>query len=102
GSVFATPTAMRFWQTPEHVEKTKLLGLGELEDLLPRLFSWHDRGNVYGTSAASLVWDAPEILIGTTLGKPADWKQYWGDADGDLSEGIIRLQGGTPPERAAH
>jgi hypothetical protein len=96
GTIFATPFPLHFIQTGQ---KMTPLGQGEVEELLPRLFSWRDRGNVYATGGASIEWSASGAANRTTLGNPADWKKYWGDTDGDLRGGTIRFEGGNPGAR---
>src|SRR5262249_47038798 len=96
GNVFAVQSAVLFSQMDVYIAKAGRLGQRDEEALLRRLLSWRDRGNVYSPGGVAVSWGATR----PTLGRGADWKAYWSDAEADIAEGTVKFKGGNLTARA--
>src|SRR5262249_11429 len=67
----------------------------ELLALLPKLLAWRDRGNLYAPRSSSFVGHNYRDAAPPGPQSLADWKKFWGTADMDASEGVVRYQGGN-------
>jgi WD40 repeat protein len=94
--IFDTQTLLGFHQTPEFLEKAAVLSDAEAEAALLRLLDWRGERNLFAAGGTSVRWVADGKLqpprAPTTL---EEWNLFWGVADADSLEGIIRFQGGN-------
>ena len=74
----------------------------DFESLAHYLLSWRDEQNLYGPRRCAITWKLPEdVGPPPSVTNPEEWKQFWKEPDVEVTEGVIRYQGGDLLSRLA-
>jgi hypothetical protein len=96
GSVFGGPNVLGFELVPQKsLDKAAAPQPAEAEATLLRLLKWQGKRNIFAAGSTS-VWanQLGQRLPPGPKGLEA-WKRFWGGAEADSLEGVLRFQGGN-------
>jgi hypothetical protein len=98
--VFDCASVLNFDQSRAFLDKAGVLEPAEAEAMLLRLLLWQGERNLFTSGSDMVRWTAawePQPPRGPK--RLEDWKRFWGAAEIDSLEGLLRFQGGNLQSR---